>query len=211
MHKILKSLSLAAVLSLASLSVQAQMPTFYSSSASGTTAASVLFPFKPTTQVRVVSTIATSDLSTSKITMYSGSTARYIAFANTNTAATQLILDSTNGLSGTNSLLYLALANTNIVALMTNVTTTNIVVGSATNTYGLVTMNAAVGFAQPLNGEVELLGNSIVLGLGANTNKVYASDGLYVGFFGRAVYITTTGTSNCSLDSVTVHYDSSSQ
>jgi hypothetical protein len=209
----MKSLSLLLTLSLAALTASAQsyIPTYKSFAATNTTTTAVIVPHQATSQARVVSVIASSDLASSSVTFYSGSTARYVAYANTNTASPYLYLDSTNGLTATNVLLYVAGASSNIVGTIAAIATTNVVVSGITNTYGQVTLTANVGFATPLNTEVELLATGATLGLGATTNKFYGSEALYVGNYGRALYITTTGTAACRLDSVTVHYDGASQ
>jgi hypothetical protein len=84
---------------------------------------------------------------------------------------------------------------------------TNGVGSSVTNVYGVVTLTGSLGIAQLVNAEVEVLGNSIPLALGAITNRIISSDGLYVGNYGRCVYAVATGTSACALNALTVHYD----
>jgi hypothetical protein len=189
-----------------------QLPTFATFSGTGTSAANVIIPQKPTSQVRVVSLIAQSDLASSAINIYSGTTARSIAQATTNIASTILILDATNGLASS-ALLYVQGATSNVVATLSSWTQTNIWsgVGTITNTLGYVVLTGALGIPQTVNMEVEVLGNQVTLGQGATTNRVYASDGLYVANYGRAAYVTVNGTSNCGLQSVTVHYDAQSQ
>src|SRR5579885_2449467 len=108
------------------LGVSAQtLPTFQTfSSATGSTSANVIIPQKPTSQVRVVSVVAQSDLASSAVNFYSGSTARYIGQANTNQASTVVLLDSTNGLAA-NALLYVQGQTSNVVGTVSSWTTTN--------------------------------------------------------------------------------------
>ena len=192
-------------------SVVAQMPTFATFSGSGTTAATVIIPQRPTSQVRVVSVIASSDLASSTIDLYSGTTARYVVATNLSTSATTMVLDSTNGLAS-NAVIYVQSAISNTVATITAVTATNIWAGTGTitNVGAIVTLSGALGVLQAVNAEVEVLGNHVALGLGASSYKQYGSDGLYVGNYGRAVYITTTATNACAFNAVTVHFDSQS-
>jgi hypothetical protein len=156
--------------------------------------------------VRLVSLIAQSDLSSSVVKLYSGTTARFVGVADTNISDTIMLLDSTNGLASS-ALVYVQGATSNVVSTVSSFTTTNI--GGVV--YGYVVLSAGIGIAQLINAEVEVLGPPVTLSLGAKTNNVWASDGLFVGNYGRAVYATVNGTANCQLNAATCHYDSQSQ
>lgn len=189
--------SLALGLGLWTLDCQAQLPTYKSSHATGTTAATNIFVPSPQSQIRLVSDIATSDLATSGITYYTGTTAHYVT-AGTNANSTTIFLESTNGF-GTGSLVYIQGATSNVVMTLSSL---------ATN--GVAIMTAAIPFATTNNQEVEILSAGPTYGVGAATNKVYSSEALYVGNYGRAVVAVTTGTSACTND-ISAHYDSLGQ
>lgn len=198
---------IAAAALLAASAAFAQIPTFQTfSSAAGSTSAKVIVPQKPTSQVRVVSTIAQSDLVSSKVDFYSGTSAYTVAVANSDINSTLVLTDRTNGLANS-GLFYIQGATSNVVATISSYTTTNI----SSVTYGYVLLSAGIGIPQVVGAEAELLGNNVTFGLGAISNQVWASDGLYVGNYGRACYVKTSGTANCQLNAVTVHYDGSSQ
>jgi hypothetical protein len=195
---------------LASFAVSAQnetMPTFASfASPVGTSAANVIIPQKNTSQVRIVSLVAQSDLVSSAVNLYSGTTSRYVTVADANISHTIVLLDATNGLLAS-GLLYVQGATSNVVRTISSYTTTNI----SGATYGYVVLSAGIGIPQLVNAEVEVLGNPITFSLGLKTNQVWASDGLFVGNYGRAVYATVNGTANCQLNALTAHYDATSQ
>ena len=204
----------AAMMAAALLAVGAMaqtLPTFKTMSAAGATNAWVVFPQGPNSQVRVVSALSTSDLSTGTLTFYSGTTARYVTIPETN--ATILYLDNTNGLVA-GGYIYVQGTTSNWVALVTSYTTTNAWAGTGTtitNVYGVVTPSMQVPVTQALNAEVEVLGNSVTINTGAKTNQMFASDAVYVGNYGRAVYAVQTGTANAALPAISAHYDGYSQ
>jgi hypothetical protein len=208
MKNVLKSfVTAAAMVGLSAMAQFSTLPSYQTvSSSMGTSLANVILPQKPTSQIRLVSLIAQSDLTTSAVNLYSGATARSIGVGNTNISSTLVLLDSTNGLVPS-ALLYLQGATSNVVGTVSSFTTTNI----SGVTYGYVLSSAAAGIPQVVGAEAEVLGTPITFSLGLKTNQVWASDGLFVGNYGRAVYATVNGTSNCQLNAVTVHYDSSSQ
>lgn len=198
MKKLSFAIGLCVALGISAVAL-AQLPTFKSSAATGSTSAAIIFPQGPSSQIRVVSTILSSDLSTSILSLYSGTTAHYVTVANTNLGtSTSLIVESTNGMS-TGSLLYLQGVNSNVVVTISSFS-------SPTN----IVTSANIGCAQAVGSEVEVLSSPILLGCGAVSNKVYASDGLFVGNYGRCVYATLNGTSACT-NYITVHYDGQSQ
>jgi hypothetical protein len=216
MNKILIIAGLAGTLALAVMGQQSVLPTYQTFTASGSTAAAVIIPQKPTSQPRVVSVVASSDSGTSTLNFYGGTTAFYVTIPQTNITPTAIYLNTTNGLGNNGGLLYVQGATSNVVVTissygLTNSVGTNGVGSSVTNSWGVVTATGGVGIPQLQNAEVELLSSSTVtLGLGVNSYRVYASDGIYVGNYGRAVYLTTTGGTNCALNAVTVHYDAAS-
>ncbi|MDB6108334.1 MAG: hypothetical protein JWR69_84 [Pedosphaera sp.] len=173
-------------------------PSYATFSQAGTTSAAYLIPHLPQNQIRVVSVIATSDKAAATLKLYTGTAAHYVYTANASTAATSVIVESTNGMAAGN-LLFLQGATSNAVVTISSF-------ANPTN----ITTTGAVGIAQTVGMEVQVITNNITLQLGANTNKTFVSDGLFVGRPGRAVYAILDGTSACSIDSLTVHYDSTS-
>jgi hypothetical protein len=172
------------------------LPTFVSKTVAGTTAANIIIPQTATGQIRVVSAQPLSDLSSSLLSFYTGGTAHYTTATNS-TSGTNIVLESTAGLTST-SLLYIQTPTSNFVmtANFTNAT----VVGFATT----LPANVTIG------DEVEVLTAGPVAPVGANTFRLYSSDGLFVGNYGRCVYATLNGTSLCT-NSLSWHVDGTSQ
>lgn len=191
-------LSLVAAVAFGFSSQAQTLPTFKTFTATNVGSTNIIIPQSTTSQIRIVSIIASSDLSSSTVSLYSGTTAHYVNTANASTAATTIVLESTNGVIA-GSLLYVQGATSNVVATVSSVA------GST------ATISAALGIAQTVGMEVEVLSAPIPLGLGSKTYNVWASDGLFVGNYGRCVYATVTGTTFCRFDALTVHYDASSQ
>jgi len=191
-----KVIIVGAVCAVIAAAAIAALPTFLSKAATGSTVARAIFPQDPTSQIRVVSAISSSDLSSSTLKFYSGGTATYTVATNA-TSSTNLYVASTNGFA-LNNVVYVQGTGSNVVATVTSLV-------SSTN----VGLSAAIGANVGLNCEVEILGSALpTLAVGATTNKTFASDGLVVGNYGRALVVEQTGTGYSSLDSVTVHYDS---
>ncbi len=183
---------------LAAVTALAALPTYKTISASGTSAAAAIFQHDPNSQIRVVSAIVSSDLATSTLSFYTGTTAHYLTATNA-AADTSIQVESTNGIANS-ALLYIATPSSNFVVTVSGFTSpTNVTV-------------SALGAAAPIGSEVEVLSAATpVLQVGAITNKVFSSEALFVGNYGRAVYVKQTGTSHASLDAVSAHYDSQSQ
>lgn len=181
------------------VSAFAALPTYKTISASGTSSATGIFPHDPNSQIRITTAVVSSDLATSKLSFYTGTTAHYLTATNAS-GATSIQVESTNGIASS-ALLYLSVPGvSNFVVTVSGFT-------SPTN----VTVSAC-GAACPVGTEVEVLSAaSPVFTTGAITNKIISGEALFVGNYGRAVYVTQTGTSYSSLDAVSAHYDAQSQ
>jgi len=183
--------AIIAAVGLAATLVIAASATYVQKTASGTTSATVIFSGDAQKQTRIVGLVASSDKATSTISLRSGTTAFVIATANTNTAATNVIL-STVG----------SLASNNVVLLQLGATNVQRTVWGTIGTTNLV-LTSTVGGAQAVGDQVFLASAATTLNLGAVTN--YAAPAFYVGSSaGRPVSIIVDGTSNCSIDTVTV-------
>ena len=194
----MKNLCLTAVtaISLACATARAALPTFKTLSQTNTTQAFVIFPQDPNSQIRLVNVIASSDLASSKLTVLNGTTARYVTVTNV-AASTSLTLDATNGLTA-GCALYVQGAGSNVIAQVSTI-------NNSTN----VTLTGNLGIPVGLNYEVEVMTTNVPsLLIGGNTNKTFSSDGLFVGNYGRALELFVNGTAACSIDTATVHYDS---
>lgn len=201
-----KILLLISALGLAATPCFATLPTYKSTSASGTTAATAYFPADPNSQVRVVSYNSTSDKAASVMTFTSGTTA-YVITA-TNAAATSVTnqINTTNGLTGS-AALVLQLNGTNYSAtvssfnIATNVSPaqTNVVLGA--NGWNV---NTIVG------GDVYLMSTAVTIPNGAATVS-QNGDAVFVGNYGRPVKVVLDGTSSCAINVISAHYDNASQ
>ena len=74
---------------------QAEVPTYVTKTASGTTTAAVYFATSPYQQARIVGAIASSDLSGANMTFRTGSTP--LSIIKTNAAGTTIDVGATNG------------------------------------------------------------------------------------------------------------------
>ena len=183
---------------MACLSAVAGSPTYTSLTGSGTTSAEVIFPADPVLQVRVVGLIGSSDKATSKASFWPGSTLVTVTYTNSGPSSTNIYVGGYTGIA-TNDLIVVSTGATN---------RTLTVYGLANNTNLMVT--GALGFAlTPNAAQVFDLGSAAgaSVGIGANTNKVYASEAIYVAPRGRPLRVVLDGTAYSSLDSVTAHYD----
>ncbi len=174
----------------------------------GSTAVNVIVPQKPQSQVRIVCDrgaerqggFVGEDVQRGDGALYRGGKRDHLF------DACIAGLDERPGRP--NSLLYIQGATSNVVGTVSSSFTTTNISGV---TYGYLLMSAAVGIPQLVNAEAEILGTPVTFSMGLKTNNVWASDALFVGNYGRAVYVALDGTSDSLLNAVTVHYDAQSQ
>jgi len=184
------------VLCASALKSPADSPSYVTKSKSaGASSVEVIFPADPVLQIRVVGVIGSSDLASSTFSFTGGDTAQVITLANTNTAATNIIIAATNGFAA-NDLVIISSASTN----------RTMTVGGFVNTTN-VYLTGALGFAQTVGMDVFHLSAASTLGLGATTNKSYQGEAIYVAPRGRPLRLVVSGTSYSSVDSASAHYD----
>jgi hypothetical protein len=197
--KFLNKILLTVGITGAALSLQAQTsyPHFVTYNHTGTTAADILIPNAPQSQIRIVSAIESSDLATAGLSLYSGITASSTAIG-TVTNGTNLILLSVTGFT------IPGYVSVHIPGY------TNITLGAASVSGTNITMSNTMPFTVPAGIEVESLqAVPQILSCGVSTNKTFVSDGLFVGQPGLDVWAHLTGTSACT-NYITAHLDNTS-
>ena len=176
-----------------SVSAQVGSPIFITQTASGTTTAVTFFATSPTLQMRVVGAIASSDLVSANLTFKSGTTP--LSITKSNALGTTIDVSSTNGF---------AVGDIVLLEKATGVIT-NAQIASFTGATNIV---FSYNIPQTLVGDqIYKLGAATTLGIGAQTNRNYQGDALFVGQRGRPVQVLVNGTSACSLDSITARYE----
>ena len=186
-------LTIAALAIGLSISALAQtVPTYTTLTASGSTTAVVYFATSPFQQVRIVNAFATSDLSTGKMTFYTGVTPMTVAY--TNAAGTSVGVAATNGFTAGTWVL---------IETAAGVITNGIIAsfGSSTN----IVLGQAVCATKP-GDQIYTLSSPVTLAVGA-ASVTFTGDALYVGNRGRPVMVRVNGTSACSLDTITGRYE----
>lgn len=174
---------------------------FYASAAaSGTTNAAVQFAADDGRQASlIVGVDATSDLAGSVLTFTRGLGSFAVATANTNPAATNIIVTGT-GTSITNGDL--------VLVQKANYTVTNANVASVVvNTNGTLTVNftGALGVAVTTSDALWQLGMTRTTPVGAATVRLY-NECLFYAPAGAPLRLTVNGTSACSLNNVVVYH-----
>jgi hypothetical protein len=176
-----------------SVSAQVGSPIFITQTASGTTTAVTFFATSPTLQMRVVGAIASSDLVSANLTFKSGTTP--LSITKSNALGTTIDVGYTNGF---------AVGDIVLLEKATGVIT-NAQIASFTGATNIV---FSYNIPQTLVGDqIYKLGAATTLGVGAQTNRNYQGDALFVGQRGRPVQVLVNGTSACSLDSITARYE----
>lgn len=196
------ALALAAVVAAGSIAA-----TYQTLTGSGTTSAAVIIPPNHTQQARVTSLVASSDDASSVVTIYQGTMAAAIwdrSLAN----ATNIVISPSNGVVATSKLLVQGAGGDAVVTVTgTTARTVTNVVNGVTNTIACAncSLSGQVGYILTTNNNVELLSTVATLGLGSNSYKSLGGD--FALNPGRGGYITTTGTTTCRFDAVTVKYE----
>lgn len=187
---------------LACVSALAALPTYKSTSASGSTAATAYFPADPNSQVRVVGYNATSDKAGSVMSFTTGTTAFYVTATNLATSSVTNYINSTNGLANSATL----------VVQHAGACYANTISSYGTNTSGafVVLASGGWGVATSVNDDVYLMSSATTIPVGATTS-VQNGEAVYVGNYGRPVKVTLDGTSACAINAISAHYDSQSQ
>jgi hypothetical protein len=190
--KILKLISVVALLAVSALAQNAFAQNVYKSTgASGTTLAQVVFSAKPSGTPVVTYVSATSDLSTSKVQFWS--------------AGTAVPVTATSAASGTNIFIVGTSFSANDTIAIRKVDTdlyqvATVNASTATNLLTNMTLTRAVGVGDVV---YKLTANGTIP-VGAAT--VSAIGQLASGENGKPLAITLTGTSACVLNNIAVEY-----
>ena len=193
MRKLIVMLGIAGTLALPVKVTGQTIPTYVTLNASGTTTSVVYFAESPFQQVRVVTAIASSDLSSANILFRSGGTPMTVAY--TNAAGNQVGVAATNGFAVGDWVWVATKAGS-----VTNAQIASF--GAATN----IVFTSNVMATTP-GDQIYDLSTPVKLSVGATTNKTYTGDMIYVGGRGRPVVVYVNGTSSCSLDAITARYE----
>lgn len=169
------------------------VPTFVTSTAQGSSSATVYFASQPLQQVRIVGAIASSDLSSSTIAFATGITPHSVTYSNA--SGTSIYIDATNGW-----------AASDVLVIEGKNGTTNVTISSFTGSTNITT-SASTGFATLPGDQLYKLGTAVTLTVGAKTNVNYQGEAIFVGNRGRPVRAVVTGTSYSSADSITGRYE----
>jgi hypothetical protein len=191
-------LILAGTFALAAVSAFAGLPTYKSTSASGTTAATAYFPADPNSQVRVVGYNATSDKSASVMSFTTGTTAYSVTITNAATSSVTNYINTTNGLANS-AVLVLQHAGTDYQ---------NTISSYSTNVNGsfVVLASGGWGVSTSVGDDVYLMSAATTVPCGATTS-IQNGEAVYVGNYGRPVAAKLDGTSACAINAISAHYD----
>ena len=204
----MKKLTLIGVGILASIAVLATLPTFKTTSATGTSSASAYFAADPNSQIRIVSADLTSDLSSSTLTFTTGAGAYWQTWTNVASSSVTNAINSTNGLT-VGAEIVLWHAGIPYSAIVTNwIQNTNALPSGGTN---VVLMSGGWAVAASVGDQIELQSTNTAIAVGAVTNSWINGEAVYVGNYGRGVRAKLTGTSACAITVLSAHYDSQSQ
>jgi hypothetical protein len=192
MKEILLTAALAIGLTIP-VTAQVGSPVFVTQTASGTSTAVTFFATSPTLQMRVVGAIASSDLAASVITFKAGTTP--LTITKTNVAGTTIDVAATNGFT---------VADFVIVETKSG-SLTNAQIASFTGATNIVFTDKVM--ATVPGDQIYKLGSATTLWVGIYTNRNFQGEAIFVGQRGRPVQVQVTGTSACSLDSITGRYE----
>jgi hypothetical protein len=182
------------VAGLASIAAAQTLPVFVTLNNAGTSASAVFFQSDPQKQIRIVGAIGSSDKAASLLSFRGGVAAYTIGYSNA--SGTTVTLTSTNGL----------VLGSYVMVQRQNGLVTNSTISAIPNNTN-VTLSTTTGFFTLPGDELYVMSSPVTLGIGANTNKVYQGDAIYVGTRGRPVWCILDGTSYSSLDSISARYE----
>jgi len=190
------------------LSVYAALPTYKTTSATGTAAAPSLAKFTadPNSQIRVVNVNCQSDTNNARLEFTTGNGAYYQTATNVASSSVTNQINSTNGLVP-NSVVVLqhqgALYVSTISSFDQNATN-----GNGTN---VVLASGGWGVASTVGDDIFQMSSTNYLFIGAATNGVNG-DAIFVGNYGRPVLIRLTpALVTNAIPLVSAHYDSQGQ
>lgn len=179
-------------LGLVALSAMAQ-PVYQSGTATGTTAATLIWNPNPLQQVRLVGTVATSDKAGSVLSFRTGTTATSISLSNP--TGTTITVARTNGIDANALIVWVrADGSTNKLSTVSSLSYTNL------------TLAATIGNTTLPGEEVFVMSAAQTLPVGAATQS-YQGEAIFVGNKGRPVSCVLDGTSACTINSQSARYE----
>ena len=189
------SIIVAAVVVCLAMPARAQytVPTFVTLAASGTTTSVVYFASAPAQQIRIVQTIASSDLASANLLLSTGVTP--LSITKTNTAGTTIDVAYTNGFTTGDQVVLETAAGV----------ITNQAIASFTGSTNIVFANN-VPITRP-GDQIYKMSTPVKLWTGVFTNRVLSGEAIYVGNKGRPVQVLLNSTSAGSLDAITARYE----
>ena len=189
------SIIVAAVVVCLAMPARAQytVPTFVTLAASGTTTSVVYFASSPAQQIRVVQTIASSDLASANLLLSTGVTP--LSITKSNASGTTIDVAYTNGFTTGDQVVLETAAGV----------ITNQAIASFTGSTNIVFANN-VPITRP-GDQIYKMSTPVKLWVGVFTNRAMAGEAIFVGNRGRPVQVLLNGTSANSLDAVTGRYE----
>jgi len=177
------------------LPVRAQytVPTFVTLAASGTTTSVVYFASSPGQQVRVVQTIASSDLASANLLLSTGVTP--LSITKSNASGTTIDVAYTNGFTTGDQVVLETAAGV----------ITNQAIASFTGSTNIVFANSVP--ITRIGDQIYKMSTAVKLWTGVFTNRVLSGEAIYVGNKGRPVQVLLNSTSAGSLDAITARYE----
>ena len=189
------SIIVAAVVVCLAMPARAQytVPTFVTLAASGTTTSVVYFASSPAQQIRVVQTIASSDLASANLLLSTGVTP--LSITKSNASGTTIDVAYTNGFAVGDQVVLETAAGV----------ITNQAIASFTGSTNIVFANSVP--ITRIGDQIYKMSTAVKLWTGVFTNRVLSGEAIYVGNKGRPVQVLLNSTSAGSLDAITARYE----
>jgi len=189
------SIIVAAVVVCLAMPARAQytVPTFVTLAASGTTTSVVYFASSPAQQIRVVQTIASSDLASANLLLSTGVTP--LSITKSNASGTTIDVAYTNGFAVGDQVVLETAAGV----------ITNQAIASFTGSTNIVFANKVP--ITRIGDQIYQMSTAVKLWTGVFTNRVLSGEAIYVGNKGRPVQVLLNSTSAGSLDAITARYE----
>ena len=189
------SIIVAAVVVCLAMPARAQYtaPTFVTLAASGTTTSVVYFASAPAQQIRVVQTIASSDLASANLLLSTGVTP--LSITKSNASGTTIDVAYTNGFAVGDQVVLETAAGV----------ITNQAIASFTGSTNIVFANKVP--ITRIGDQIYQMSTAVKLWTGVFTNRVLSGEAIYVGNKGRPVQVLLNSTSAGSLDAITARYE----
>ena len=189
------SIIVAAVVVCLAMPARAQytVPTFVTLAASGTKTSVVYFASAQSQQIRVVQTIASSDLASANLLLSTGVTP--LSITKSNASGTTIDVAYTNGFAVGDQVVLETAAGV----------ITNQAIASFTGSTNIVFANKVP--ITRIGDQIYQMSTAVKLWTGVFTNRVLSGEAIYVGNKGRPVQVLLNSTSAGSLDAITARYE----